>query len=330
MAEGLSIFSPPKAAPNASPAQPIVRTSHVRDVRQVDGTRSSPDVTPAQARWQADKDQLTAEDPWRNPDIAIVKDPKTGIISTRPRTDRATPSDTPADIRAQPGEPPQPQPGPASVANGKLVVGQYELSEADIASLMSEKAARDSRAATAPKVAADYSLDLPENFQLPANMSEWKWNLEDPTSAAMLGQAKNWAFAHGLDQTAFSDMLGLYAATQISDQQRFATAQQEQVLKLGVNAPGRIDAVNTWLEAQLGSDLAGALRASMFTAKSVEAFESLLRRFVSQGVSGSPSAGRDGEHGRGPQRVSDEVYNSWSYSQRQAYAAQFDQAQFNK
>jgi hypothetical protein len=102
MAEQISIFTPTSAPPNPSPAEPVHRSSHVRDVRQVDGTRSNPPMSEPQRRWQADQDQLTRENPWRNPDVVISKNAD-GTLSTRPRT--APASDAPADARAQPGQP---------------------------------------------------------------------------------------------------------------------------------------------------------------------------------------------------------------------------------
>jgi hypothetical protein len=140
---------------------------------------------------------------------------------------------------------------------------------------------------------------------------------------------KEYAKSVSLSQPEFSRLIGIYAGHQVSEQQRFAEAQRAEIGKLGVNAPGRIDAVTTFLEAQVGSELAAALRKTMFTSEAVRAYERLMQRFVSQGVSGSPSAGRDGgDGGREPGRVSDEIYNSWTFAQKAEYASRFDQSKF--
>jgi hypothetical protein len=222
----------------------------------------------------------------------------------------------------------QPQPGPASVADGKLRVGDLSLSADDIKSIMAEKAQRDSRAANTPKDAAGFDLSLPADFVLPPGVAEWKWDTETPTTAATLGAAKNFAFEHGLDQPAFSKLLALYASHEIAEQNRFNAARAAEVGKLGTNAAARIDSVNVFLESQVGSELAGELRRTMVTSGQVKAYEKLMRNFSSQGVSGNPAAARDGA-GAGPERVSDEAYNKMSYAERQAYAARFDQRQFN-
>jgi hypothetical protein len=159
---------------------------------------------------------------------------------------------------------------------------------------------------------------------LPAG-AQWTWDTADPT---LVGAARQFANEAGLSQEGFSKLLGIYAASRLGEDQRFASAKQAEIGKLGVNAPTRVDAVNVWLEAQLGQDLAAALRTTMLTAKSVEAYEGLIRRFVSQGVSGNPSAGRDGAP-REPAKLSDSDYAKLTFAEKSQYAQQFDQSRFN-
>jgi hypothetical protein len=319
---GVSIFSPPKApATSAAPAAVERNTAPVQSATSTT-VQSSPDITPAQQLWAADQRALEKMDPWRDPNITMVKDPVTGVITAKQRTDGGQNGVPQPDAGGQ-----QPQPGQAAAVDGKLHVGDLELTEADVRGLMERKAAEDSRRATMPRDAAGYSLDLPEGFVLPPDVSEWAWNLEDPNSAALLGQAKEWAFAHQIDGPAFSKLLGLYASNQIADQQRFDQARKAEVTKLGPNISVRVDSVNTWLEAQVGSTLAHALRQTMVTARSVEAYEKLMRSFITQGVGGSPGAGRDGA-GSQPARMSDADYNSLSYHEKLSYAQKF-QAQSN-
>lgn len=332
--ESVTVFQPPKSPPvNPAPAAVEHRASPVRSATSVDGIQSTPDLSPAQRLWRADQDAITRSDPWRDTaGTVITRDPVTGVLSSRPRGDAqnrsASDNGAPPNQQQapQPGQPPQaPQPGSATVEGNTLKVGQWELNEADIASLMASKAERDSRAANMPPTAAEFKLDLSPDFQLPAGTSDFSWDLETPHAAAQLGALKTWAFANQLDQNSFSQLLSIYAGHQLSEQRRFVDAQKAEVTALGANAPTRIDSVNMWLESRIGSALAGALRATMFTSKAVEAYEALMRGFVSQGVSGNPSGGRDGEYGRGPQKVSDEVYAQMSYSEKQRYAAQFSQ-----
>jgi hypothetical protein len=323
----VSVFTPPRPTANPAPAAPVFRSSPVLDGRQVDGTQSSPLQSEPQRRWAEMQAEIVAADPWKNPDVLITKD-KDGTIRTQPRTDRAV-STARADAGTQPGaQPPQPTPtGPASVADGKLVVGDLTLDADSIKGLMERHALEQSRRANTPADAASYNLDLPSDFVLPAGVGEFKFDLENPVSAASIGMLKEYSKSIGLSQPEFSRILGIYAGHHVSEQQKFAEAQRAEIAKLGVNAPTRVDAVTTWLEAQVGSDLAGALRKTMFTAKSVEAYERLLRNFTSQGVSGNPAVGRDGAP-REPARLSDDEYAKLSFAEKTAYARQFDQSQF--
>jgi hypothetical protein len=317
MAEPVTVFTPPKSPHlNPSPAAVERNTAPVRSAAAIDGTQSSPASTPAQRAF-ADMRQRADEmhghvDPATH---AIVRQPD-GQLLVRPRADGGASAAPDAGGG-------QPQPGPAVVgADGKLHVGDYALSADDIKGILAAKAERDSRAANTPKTAADYSLDLPEGFELPAGVSEWRWNLDDPTSAAMLGQAKEWAHAHQIDGPAFSKLLGLYASNQILEQQRFDQARKAEITKLGANVSTRVDAVGTWLEAQLGSHLAHALRQTMVTARSVEAYEKLMRNYISQGVGGNPGGSRDGA-GAGPEKISQAEYDGMSYHQKIEYAQRF-------
>jgi hypothetical protein len=320
MPEPVTVFTPPKnPVVNQAPAVVERNTAPVRSATAVDGTQSSPDISPAQARWADQQARIRAADPWSDPGVVITKDPVSGALSAKPRTDGG------ANGVPVPDAGGQPQRGPAAVgADGKLVVGDLTLSADDIKSILAEKAARDSRAANRPADAGGYSLDLPGDFELPPGIAEWRWNVDDPTTAALLGSAKEWAFANGLDQPAFSKLLGIYAGHQITEERRFSEAKAAEVGKLGTNAAGRVDAVNTWLESQVGSQLAHELRRTMVTAGQVKAYEQLMRNFVSQGVSGNPGAGRDGAHNQ-PPKVDQTTYDRMSYAEKQAYAAQFAQ-----
>jgi hypothetical protein len=205
--------------------------------------------------------------------------------------------------------------------------GKNEVKGADLRTeidrLRASEAAETSRKASVPP-ADSYKLEFAKDYQLPAG-TQWTWDTADPT---LVTAARQFANEAGLSQDGFSKLLGIYAASRIGEDQRFATAKQAEIGKLGVNAPTRVDAVNTWLEAQLGTDLSGALRQGMLTAKSIEAYESLMRRFTSQGVSGNPAAGRDGAP-REPARLSDADYAKMTFAEKTQYAQQFDQSRFN-
>jgi hypothetical protein len=323
----VSVFVPPT---NPSPAQPAIMpgSGRVPSSARADGVRSDPPMSEPERRWRADFDANTKSDPWRDPNIVITKDAD-GTLRTRPRDGATSTSNgTPAAAEQQ-QQPQQPTPGPASVDGNKLRIGEIELSEGDIRGLLERKATEDSRRALMPADPANYELKLPDDFKVPEGL-DWTWNLENPTSAATIGLAKQFAHQAGLSQDQFSRMMGLYVSNQLAEQRMLNTAKAAEVAKLGAAAPTRVDAVNTFLQAMVGTEHATALRRNMFTAKQVEAYERIMSRFVSQGVSGNPGGARDGAHGREPARLTDEQYSRLSYAEKEQYARQFDQSQFTR
>jgi hypothetical protein len=191
--------------------------------------------------------------------------------------------------------------------------------------LTASEAAEISRKASVP--AADkYELKLPADYQLPAG-TEWSFDTADP---GLLTAARQFANEAGMSQEGFQKLLGLYVASRVGEDQKFATAKQAEVAKLGVNAPTRIDAVKTWLAAMTGDKAKGMLGVidQVPLASTIEAFEQLMRAFSSQGVSGSPGAARDASHGREPARLSDADYAKLTFGEKEQYARQFDQSRF--
>jgi hypothetical protein len=324
MAETATAFTPPASAPaNPSPAVPQHISSSPRDARIADGVRSDPTQTPWQEKWQADYDQLTREDVWRNPDVVITKNAD-GTIQSRPR-DRSA-SDAPPAAGGQSQQEQRPV-GPASSDGNRLRVGDYKLSEADVRGLLERKSLEDSRRATLPASADKYELTLPSDFKMPDGMAEWRFDVNHPVQGPLLARAREIAHAAGMNQDTFSRMLGLHVANEVQQQLLFDRAKAAELNKLGELAAVRVDAVRTFVRSMVG-DAAPALlmvleQAPM--ASTIVAFEKLMMAFSSQGIGGFSGAARDGGDGRGPQRVSDEQYAAMSYFEKQQYAAQFPQ-----
>jgi hypothetical protein len=81
-----------------------------------------------------------------------------------------------AKLEASPadGKPPAPAGEPSVTADGRLRVGDMELSADDVKLLMAEKAQADLRKTTVPASAEDYQAVLPEGFKgLPEGM-QWQ------------------------------------------------------------------------------------------------------------------------------------------------------------
>ena len=224
---------------------------------------------------------------------------------------------------AAPGEPPAPA-APASVTeDGKLKVGELELSADDVAALMATKAQADLRATQVPATAADYKPDLPADLQLPPGI-EFKIDVSDPSYKDLA----NFAHARGWSQSDLSTALGIFASHQAREAAAFAQAQRAEVQKLGANGTSRVTAVETWLRSELGDDLANGMRSMIVTEKIVRGFEKLAAQRTTQGAAPFSQAHRTPEPSPGPGRVTEEQYNAMSQAERYAYARGFPQEQF--
>jgi hypothetical protein len=183
-----------------------------------------------------------------------------------------------------------------------------EFKESDLRAAISAKAEADSRRATLPAGPADYRVELPRDFQSPAGM-RFELDAADP----LIGRARELAHARGIDQGTFSDMLGVYAATKIGEQQMLSNARDAELSKLGSTAQNRVDAVSTWLRARVGPDadvLVNQL-ARYPHAKMVSAFERIIKSFSNQGGAEFSQGGRNVEDNNSGGKIAD--YENMSF-----------------
>ena len=82
----------------------------------------------------------------------------------------------------------------------------------------------------------------------------FKWATDHPVTGPLIGQAKEFALAHGLDQAAFSKMMGMYAASQVHEAQMISKAQATEREKLGPMIAHRVDAVTQFIRGTVGDD----------------------------------------------------------------------------
>lgn len=148
-----------------------------------------------------------------------------------------------------------------------------DLKERD--ELKTFKAAEDVKALSRPQKADDYKLELPADFKPPAGV-EFKLDTNNPG----LGQLKTVAHKHGMSQAAVNELIGIYAANEVSTQAAVTAAAKAEVTKLGATGPARVDAVTTWMD---GNGLA-ALKSTLVTAAQVQAFEHHITKLSSQGT----------------------------------------------
>lgn len=264
--------------------------------------------------------------PTVSPSSSSPSPPPSGAPTGQPA---AAPSPAPSPSSA-PAAAPTPSPARPDWAPEKFWdPAKGELKGADLRSefdrLTATEAAEASRKASVP--APDkYELKFDADYKLPAGM-EWSWDSQD---APLIQEARAFANATGMGQDQFSKLLGLYASSRIGEQQSIANAKAAELAKLGANANTRVDAIKTWMSAMTGDKAGAMLRVLEHapTASTVEAFETLIQRYSSQGVSGNPAGGRDGNAGRQPTKLNDADYAKLTYAEKTAYAQQFDQTRF--
>jgi hypothetical protein len=205
----------------------------------------------------------------------------------------------------------------AQFIDGKLVLGDAELTAADVRELLALKADRALRQTQIPAGPEGYAPTLPQNLKLPEGVTVAIDN-KDPAFADLTRVAHR----AGLSQSDFSDLIGVYAAKQAAEANQLQTAIRAEIAKLGPNGSQRIGAITTWLRSAVGSDdLAKALSQMMVTAKHVEALEKLADKFMSGGAASFSQSHR--EPGPGNGKVSDEEYAKMSAAQKWAYARSF-------
>jgi hypothetical protein len=297
---------PPPPAPAAVPAAKPLAVSN-------------PMEGPAQARYRADYDALTRADPWRDPGMRITKD-AAGNVTAEPRVgDQPAPGEPP-----KPGEPPRPgerQLRLERTSDGRFILaeGLEPMTDQALKDLVAHKAATDAARLSTPKP-NEYQLKFNDDFVLPQGV-DWKWDEANP----LLAQVREFASASGMSQDTFSKLLGIHAASRISEDQAFAEARAAEVRALGDSANQRVDAVKTWLRAMAPEHFAGLARVLDMapSAATVRGLEVLMQRHVSQG-SGSFRGGNR-EPPDHPSKLPESVVEKMSYPERLAYASKFPQ-----
>lgn len=237
-----------------------------------------------------------------------------------------SPSGSPTGSTAAPpaASPPSPSPSPApqSSAERPSYVLETEWDAAAgrandkfgerVNRLTAFEAEQAVRRNSLPASEADYQVKLPNGFQAPQGVN-FEFDMNDPA----LAQARKIAKARGVDQETFSDMLGVFAASKIGEQQKQAQQREQHLAALGATGPQRIDAVATWLAAKAGQD--GAAVASFIkqwpSAPIVKAMENLIKQFSSQG-----GADYSGQHRETPDAEAGKIpgYDKMNFQQRRA------------
>jgi hypothetical protein len=188
----------------------------------------------------------------------------------------------------------------------KVKIGRYEISEADLGTMMDRQAQDDLRKATIPATPDAYKLEISPDAKLPGD-AQFQFDGNDPGLIA----AKNWAHGKGLDQSAFSEMLTLYASHVAQQESALAEVSRAEIAKSGPNAPQRMDAVTRWITAEVGEADAKPIRATIVTDAHLRFYEKLMNKISSQGT-----ASFSQQHRVAPDTGGIPGYENMSFEQR--------------
>jgi hypothetical protein len=186
---------------------------------------------------------------------------------------------------------------------------------------LTQFAAEEVRRNTLPKGPDDVKLDLPKDFKLPEGV-EFKFDNTKPEFA----KSREVAVKRGLDSDTVTELMGIYAETQVGSTATYQAAQKAELEKLGANATARVTAIDNFFTGMLGAEDAKHIRGGMYSAGIVTALEKIVAKFATQGHASFRQDGR--EPGGQPGRVSEAEYNAMSPAQRWDYSRGFDQKQF--
>jgi hypothetical protein len=225
----------------------------------------------------------------------------------------------PTRTESQPQQAEQPDAGAQIV---KLADG-LEMTQAKLRDLMAHKAAEDSRRALVPASADKYELKLPDDLKLPAGSQFKLAPVTDPVQGPAMELAMQYAHRKGFSQDEFSEMLGVYAASQAQMNTNVTAAFTREKEALGVTGPARVDAIVRWMTASFGAD-AKPMIATMATAAQVKIWEKVMTKY--QGGASFNAGGREAPERRGPGMKSAEEVARMSPAARLDYSRQFDQA----
>ena len=193
----------------------------------------------------------------------------------------------------------------------KIKLGDAEYAETDVRAALAHKIEAEARKAALPQSPDKYEIKLPPDFKPPEGV-KFEFDMNSPE----LKRFREIAHQRGMDQESFSDALGVYAANKVGELQRLSVARNAELAKLGSAAPARLDAIETWLKARVGTkaNVIVAQLKNYPVASMVETFEGLMRQFSGQGAADFSQSGRQQQEDTG--RISG--YENMSFAQRRA------------
>jgi hypothetical protein len=203
-------------------------------------------------------------------------------------------------------QPPAVDPDAPTHSTEKLKVGKYEVSEAELASMLDRQSRDDLKKLTLPAAPEAYEAKLPDGLTLPGGL-EYKFNPADPSLIA----ARNLAHAKGWSQADFSDALAIFATHVAGEQAVLAERSAAELAKAGATAPQRVDAVGKWITGEMGEVDAKPIKATIVTEAHLRFYEKLMGKISSQGAASFSQS-----HRTAPETGGIPTYDKMTFEQR--------------
>jgi len=288
---------------------------------KVEGTRTTPatnrvDISP-QERWLSDRDAADRADPYRDQSKILTRGAN-GELVQRERKVGADGQPVAGEVIEQ-IDPNAPDLPAAEGDEQRFKLGDVELSGAEIRDLLAHKAETDLRKALVPAKPSEYRLELPKDLKLPEGAQFKVAALNDPVKGPAIQAVQDWAHRNGLSQSQFSEILGLYAASQAHEQTSITNAARAQREALGVTGGARVSAISTWLRGRYGDAAAQPFINTLVMKSQVEVWEDIITRSINGGGGGFRQTGREIETGR----ISQADYDKMTYGEKKEYAESF-------
>lgn len=235
-----------------------------------------------------------------------------------------TPTLQPSPDALSPSPSPSPAPGDASLTTttrpeyipdtfwdpttNTVKAQEFSTHYSDLAAV---KAANDARIAALPKDAAGYAIAPPKDFKVPDG---WAIDEKHPLAAPVRAIAHK----HQLSQEAVSDLVQAQGEAQMAEDKAQNDKRAAETAKMGPNVTARVTAIKTFLGGLLSPQAATDLLGDdnnyglvVYSAKALDYFEELQRKFSSQGGANYSSGGRE-TPASPPQTIKDRWYRKAS------------------
>ncbi len=149
------------------------------------------------------------------------------------------------------------------------------------------KAADEARKASLPKTAADYKVELPDDFKLPDG-----WQID--TSDKAWKSFADFAHERGMSQSDFAKGAQLITEMRLAEAASRVEGAKAEFSKLGDQGKSIVDAVHSWIDVNAGSpEAAKAVKASLINAEAVRFYAKMAATMTSNGIAAFNGSGRD-------------------------------------